>query len=510
MKQSLALKIMLQGKNVLLTGAAGAGKTYCLNEFIKLAKERGKYVSVTASTGLAASHLNGMTIHSWAGIGTKAYSNEIKFENFSEARKQVISNTDILVIDEISMLHDYRLDLVDYVCRVVRKNDTPFGGIQVVLCGDFSQLPPVNRPSERSGKFVVYSNVIKEAKFVVCYLSEQHRSRDNNLIRILNNIRSNKITEEDIKSLESCFVEYIDEESEETYLHTNNANVDAINNAKLREIIEETISYQAKIIGDAYGGKILMNSISVPENLDLKIGALVMTVKNHKYGKYVNGSIGKIVGFSEESYPIVEFLNGNTLAIEPELWDLMDGENIRASVSQIPLKLAWAVTVHKSQGMTLDSATINLSNAFIEGMGYVALSRVKDLKSLKLLGLNDIALKVSDESQAIDEKLRAASKKNEEKFAYLNNQEIKPVKKRRIRKAKKAEKDLTPWQAKIQNEKKKHINAYERWNKLDLADLSTYFLNGMSVEELSKTFGRSEKEILFKLKELFGEDFVNY
>ena len=196
--------------------------------------------------------------------------------------------------------------------------------------------------------------------------------------------------------------------------------------------------------------------------------------------------------------------------MKPELWDLMDGENIRASVSQIPLKLAWAVTVHKSQGMTLDSATINLSNAFIEGMGYVALSRVKDLKSLKLLGLNDIALKVSDESQAIDEKLRAASKKNEEKFAYLNSQEIKPVKKRRIRKAKKAEKDLTSWQAKIQNEKKKHINAYERWNKLDLADLSTYFLNGMSIEELSKTFGRSEKEIIFKLKELFGEDFVSY
>ena len=137
MKQALALEIMLSGENVFLTGAAGSGKTFTLNQFIKLAKNSGKKVSVTATTGLAATHLGGNTIHAWSGIGIYDYLSKKFFEKIPKTRVEIIKNTDILVIDEISMLHDFRLDMVEEICRTIRQNDKPFGGIQVILCGDF-------------------------------------------------------------------------------------------------------------------------------------------------------------------------------------------------------------------------------------------------------------------------------------------------------------------------------------------------------------------------------------
>ena len=145
MKQALALEIMLSGENVFLTGAAGSGKTFTLNQFIKLAKNSGKKVSVTATTGLAATHLGGNTIHAWSGIGIYDYLSKKFFEKSLKIVQKSLKNTDILVIDEISMLHDFRLDMVEEICRTIRQNDKPFGGIQVILCGDFFQLPPINR-----------------------------------------------------------------------------------------------------------------------------------------------------------------------------------------------------------------------------------------------------------------------------------------------------------------------------------------------------------------------------
>ena len=136
MTQTEALAIMLAGNSVLLTGAAGTGKTYTLNKYIRLARAAGKSVSVTATTGLAATHINGCTIHSWAGIGIRNSLNKSFFDNMPKNRIQIINNTDVLIIDEVSMLHDYRLDLVDNVCRVARETDKPFGGIQVIFCGD--------------------------------------------------------------------------------------------------------------------------------------------------------------------------------------------------------------------------------------------------------------------------------------------------------------------------------------------------------------------------------------
>jgi ATP-dependent exoDNAse (exonuclease V) alpha subunit len=165
MKQREALAILDSGASVLLTGAAGTGKTYTLNQFIRRARAQGKNVAVTATTGLAATHLSGNTIHAWAGIGVHDELPRKFAEKLSKQRRDLITKADILVIDEISMLHDYRLDMIDTAMRQARGSDKPFGGIQIVLCGDFFQLPPVSRPDSRAGGFITSSNVWQQGNF---------------------------------------------------------------------------------------------------------------------------------------------------------------------------------------------------------------------------------------------------------------------------------------------------------------------------------------------------------
>ncbi|HEY5667977.1 MAG TPA: AAA family ATPase, partial [Candidatus Saccharimonadales bacterium] len=181
MTQEEALAILESGKSVLLTGAAGAGKTYVLNKFIKRARKAGKNVAVTATTGLAATHLNGTTIHAWSGIGVQSFFDKHMMKSMGKTRQDLIKKANVLVIDEISMLHDYRLDMVDEVLRFVRDNRDPFGGVQVVLCGDFFQLPPVNRAGDRTGSFVTNSQVWRQNVFTVCYLKTQFRQKDDAL-----------------------------------------------------------------------------------------------------------------------------------------------------------------------------------------------------------------------------------------------------------------------------------------------------------------------------------------
>ena len=238
MKQNLALEIMLSGQNVFLTGAAGSGKTFTLNRFIKLAKNSGKKVSVTATTGLAATHLGGNTIHAWSGMGVADFVSQKFIEKIPKTRAEIIKNTDILIIDEISMLHDFRLDMVDQICRTVRQDfEQAFGGIQVILCGDFFQLPPINRPGSKAGGFVVHSQAWRDADFSICYLEENYRQNDENLTEILNALRSNDIRRRHAEAL----LERVDAQPSSadadfenmTQLHTTNLDVDIINDERL-------------------------------------------------------------------------------------------------------------------------------------------------------------------------------------------------------------------------------------------------------------------------------------
>jgi ATP-dependent exoDNAse (exonuclease V) alpha subunit len=412
MTQAQALIILEKGNSSLLTGAAGTGKTYLLRKFIRRAKKSGKNVAITATTGLAATHLNGTTIHAWSGIGIYDELPKKFFEKMSKQRRDLINKADILIIDEISMLHDFRLDMIDEVLRKVRDNELPFGGIQVVLCGDFFQLPPINRSEGRSGSFIYSSKVWQENGFTVCYLMQQYRqTADSDYSAILNGIREGKLRPSQLNSLKSGNKGGVEDgDGVRTRLLTTNANVDVINQKHLDKLDGKIYEYHMQASGGKKFIETLKRSCLAPEILRLKVNAVVMCIKNAPNRSYVNGSLGVVVAFDKESdMPIVKLNNGRTITIGPDSWELMDGDRRRASISQLPLRLAWAITVHKSQGMTLDSASIDLSNAFVEGMGYVALSRVRGFNDLLLEGLNGMALKTSPLARKIDESLKMAS-----------------------------------------------------------------------------------------------------
>jgi ATP-dependent exoDNAse (exonuclease V) alpha subunit len=491
MNQTLALEIMLAGESVLLTGPAGAGKTYVLNQFIKLAKHEGKHVSVTATTGLAATHLGGTTIHSWAGIGVSDELPNGFAEHIAKGRREIIEKTDVLVIDEISMLHDFRLDMVDEACRLVRKKpDVPFGGIQVIMSGDFFQLPPINRGDSRSGGFVVNSNAWQELDPVICYL--------------LNALRSGDLRRRHAETLLERVSAPYDETSDITELHTVNVDVDRLNEVKLDQLEGDELFYTQATTGAANYVENLQRSVLAPPTLRLKLGALVMAVKNSLDRKYVNGSIGTVVAFEPVTeYPIVQFRNGKEVTMQPDTWELRDGDKKRASISQIPLRLAWAITVHKSQGMTLDAARIDLRKAFVEGMGYVALSRVKSLDTLFLHGINRMALQVSEDAQQIDTLLRDKAARDAKRLAHLKkNSET------RAAMPEKKKSGSGSWNEKIAKMRETHPNAYMPWTHEQDELLKQSFQQGVAVEDLAQTLGRHERSIVLRLQKHFGEDAV--
>ncbi|MCD8561487.1 AAA family ATPase [Candidatus Saccharibacteria bacterium] len=504
MNQKLALEIMLSGESVLLTGPAGAGKTYVLNQFIRFAKADGKHVSVTATTGLAATHLGGTTIHSWAGIGVNDHIAPGFADHISKGRREIIEKTDVLIIDEISMLHDFRLDMVDEVCRLVRKEpDLPFGGIQVIMSGDFFQLPPINRAGSRAGSFVVNAEVWQELDPVICYLEEQHRQDDETLLDILNALRAGDVRRHHAEALLTRTEVYPDELEQLTELHTVNIDVDTLNEAKLDQLNGDEVAFEQTSTGGENYVESLQRSVLAPKVLRLKEGALVMAVKNSPERKYANGSIGTVVGFEPHTeYPIVEFRNGKEVLMTPDTWELRDGDKKRASITQIPLRLAWAITVHKSQGMTLDAARIDLRKAFVEGMGYVALSRVKSLDTLYLAGINQMALQVSEEAQTIDGYLRGKATQAVTRFAHL---EAKAAKRGD---APKKVASGSSWSDKIAKMRETYPNAYKPWEAAQDAELKQYFQQGEGIAELSARLGRHEGSVKMRLQKLFGEDII--
>lgn len=399
MLQDEAFDLLKMGKNIFLTGAAGSGKTYLLNKYIKYLKENEVMVAVTASTGIAATHLQGNTIHSWSGIGVKDDLNEKDLEKL-QTNKRIARNykkTKVLIIDEISMLHKHQLDMVDSAARYILNCDKPFGGIQVVLCGDFFQLPPVSSASATEEKYFAYeADVWSEADFHVCYLHEQHRQGDDPLLDVLNDIRSGTAGEQTKIPLRTRYKKEPQGATKATRLYSRNINVDVINERELANIQGQERTYLMASKGYSALVEGLKKSCLAVEKLKLKIGTDVMFIKNDPAGSYVNGTRGIVVGFdkSEESWPVVKTYDNKIIIACSEEWKYEDNGVVRAIIMQVPLRLAWAITIHKSQGMTLDAAEIDLGDAFEPGMGYVALSRVRSLNGLKLMNLNEMALKV--------------------------------------------------------------------------------------------------------------------
>ncbi len=421
MTQKDALDVLKMGHNVYLTGSAGSGKTYVLNQYIKYLKEHDVDVGITASTGIAATHMNGTTIHSWSGLGVRDVLTRETLDLLEE--KQYLwkrfQNAKVLIIDEVSMLHHFRLDLIDELCRFFKRNDVPFGGMQVILCGDFFQLPPIARGGEPKAHFIYKSEAWKKMDLKVCYLHEQFRQKDDALLHVLNDIRGCSVSEktrEHLLSRAPGGEEACDEPASDvrpTRLYTHNIDVDAENAAELEKIPSAVRIFEMNSNGRGILVETLKKTCLAPATLRLKTGAQVMFVKNNFDAGYVNGTLGKIISFDIEGHPVVRTFSGKTIVASPMEWQIEDAGKKLATISQVPLRLAWAITVHKSQGMSLDAVEVDLSRSFEMGMGYVALSRVRTLAGLKLMGINEIALKVDPEVAKFDASLKNESKKTE-------------------------------------------------------------------------------------------------
>lgn len=398
MQQNEALDLLKTGKNVFLTGAAGSGKTYLLNKYIQYLKENNVAVAITASTGIAATHLQGMTLHSWSGIGVKDSLTRKDLEKLqTNGRiKRNYQKTKVLIIDEISMLHKHQLDMVDTIARHMLDVDAPFGGIQVILCGDFFQLPPVSVGfASEDIQFAFEGSAWETGDFYVCYLQEQHRQGNDALLSVLNDIRSGTAGEHTKVPLRTRYKKEPEGETKATKLYSRNINVDVINERELASLPGEAKIFEMEEEGFSALVEGLKKSSLALERLTLKKDAQVMFIKNDPMGGYVNGTRGVVVGFDKtEGWPIVKTYDGKIIIAEQQAWKYEDNGDVRATLLQVPLRLAWAITIHKSQGMTLDAAEIDLGDAFEPGMGYVALSRVRSLSGLKLMNLNEMALTV--------------------------------------------------------------------------------------------------------------------
>ncbi len=404
------------GKNIFVTGKAGSGKSYLLN-FLKL-NFSNQGLHITASTGIAAINIGGTTIHSWSGIGIGNLPIEKIIENIFSAkmnklRRKIIS-AKALAIDEISMISAETLTMIDQVLQATRQCSKPMGGLQILFFGDFLQLPPINK-FDNKFNFCFESETWKSLDLKCFVLEEIFRQSDKKFIQLLSNLRNANLSQEDIQILQSR-LNAIDKNNaiKPTILTTHNAKVEAINNEELKKIAEKEVIFSAEYFGEPNKIEFLKKNSIAQEGLKLKIGAQVMMIKNtYQKEGIINGSLGIIRGFSpKKSYPIVEFSNGKILTIGTEEWliEKYDEEKklilTEAGMLQIPLILAWAITIHKSQGLTLDKISCDLSEIFSPGQAYVALSRARSLEGVFIKSINFSRIKANQDALKFYEKLR--------------------------------------------------------------------------------------------------------
>jgi ATP-dependent DNA helicase PIF1 len=404
--QQKAYDYMVEGKNIFLTGPSGSGKSAIIHLFKKTYGNR-KTIAITSTTGVSALLIGGVTLHSYLGIGLGTGTAEELTEKImsnSRARQKWL-DLDVLIMDEVSMLSPVLFDKLEQVARNVRRTrpkrlmaddgitDLPFGGIQLVISGDFLQLPVIGESDSFTFDAVSWERCVDE----VVVLTKIMRQTNKDFQEVLNEIRVGHVSKKARKLLKSRIGAKLTNELgiKPTRIHTTNAAVDEINEKELNSLNEENFfQYDMEI----YFFEFVQNreqmmekyrkSSLAPESLQLCVGAQVMLLCNLDLENgLANGTRGVVTGFSDD-LPIVRFLNGEERIISNWQWDIEEGKKKSVRITQMPLKLAWAVTVHKCQGSTLDYAEVDLSNVFTYGQTYVALSRVTSAEGLSIVNIN--------------------------------------------------------------------------------------------------------------------------
>jgi ATP-dependent DNA helicase PIF1 len=395
--QKTALEFMLN-KNIFLTGPAGSGKTFLIKTFVEYCNKINRKVAVTAMTGSAAYLIKGRTLHSWAGIKLGKESPEKLVENiFKNFRSRVNwKYVDTLIIDEVSMLTQTLFEKLDYIARKIRGNDNPFGGIQIIVSGDFCQLPPIEEIDLENNKDYCFKSPLWNYIFShnVC-LNCIYRQDDKTFQKILNKIRIGKVDDKINKILFKCTKKKIDKYAaiQPTKLFPYKKDVELINKKHLLKLKNNIITHDIKteIIELSnnwnktdinYQTNLMNNNNPYVNKLEICIGAQVMLNINLKQELgLINGSRGVIVGIQENTYyPEVEFMNGLRMIIEPYIWENEVENKGIIKITQIPLVLSWCMSIHKSQGLSLDCVKIDIGKKIFEyGQAYVALSRVRSL-----------------------------------------------------------------------------------------------------------------------------------
>lgn len=405
--QARAFEIVKAGSNVFLTGPAGSGKSFLLATICAHAAATGKHLALTALTGCAALLLGNQakTLHSWAGVGIAVEPAHVLVSQMNTRYylKNRWRKTDILVIDEVSMLTPDFFEKLDVIGRAIRRKAQPFGGIQLILCGDFFQLPPVSRgvSGEIAGRFVFECATWAACGLRPAVLTQIARQKDPLFQTILNECRVGKPSETTVAALKSrTNLDWKSRVIKPTLLFSRNADVNTINEKNIAALKKPLRAYKATTLlvpgeedvptGDKLSHLLsrLDNDSSYSPTLELCEGAQVMLLANLDVSKgLVNGSRGVIVDFRADGVPIVQFLHGEPLAIAPHTWTSPDHSGVHRQ--QIPLRVAYAITIHKSQGATLDCALVDIGSSTFEcGQAYVALSRVKDMESLYIFTLD--------------------------------------------------------------------------------------------------------------------------
>jgi len=413
-EQQIAFDKYVQGKNIFITGPGGTGKSTLIKKIQTDARKKGANIQVCALTGCAAVLIGckAKTIHSWSGIGlgNGTIGLNVKKVTMNKYKQKTWKSIDVLVIDEVSMMSQKIFEMLDAIGKTARQSVRPFGGIQVIFLGDFYQLPPVGNKDEiETSRYCFESDLWNETftKENTIQLKKIFRQTDETYTKILNQIREGRLKKSSNELLLRLVGKKVEEDSliQPTKLFPIRSRVDSINEGKMKELETQEVEFKLKLLKnlpfqdtdkdknvkftpeqiDADLNNI-HNSILCNDVVKLKLGAQVMCVVNIELptgGMICNGSQGVVTNFTETGLPVVKYRNGHEMVMNYHVWE---SENIPGiGVSQIPLILAWAITIHKSQGATMDVAEIDVGSGVFEcGQTYVALSRVKSLEGLYL------------------------------------------------------------------------------------------------------------------------------